>query len=50
MKRDRRAASIGMPELLVRTSLTDFDEAAPLKEGDNLSRLENRDGGHLYAT
>jgi hypothetical protein len=39
-----------MPELLVGTPLADFDETAPLKQGDDLSRLENRDGGHLYAT
>ncbi len=43
MKRDRRATSIGMPELFVGATLADFDEAVPLEKRDDLLRLESRD-------
>jgi len=36
-----------MPELLVGTTLADFHEAMALKERDDFSRLEDRDGPHV---
>jgi len=35
-----------MTELLVRTTLPDFDEPEPLKARDDLTRLENRQRTH----
>ncbi len=41
MKRDSRAATVRMPELLVRAALADFDETEGLENSDDLLRLEN---------
>ena len=43
MKRDRRAAPVEMPELLVRPSLSHFEESVRLEESDDFPRLEDRD-------
>ena len=42
VQRNRRFSSIGMAELLVRSSLPHFDESFMLEKRDDFSRLENR--------
>jgi len=50
VKRDRRASSVSMSELLVRSALTDFAETARLEQRDHLARPQDGDGTHDYAT
>lgn len=47
MNRNGRGAAIGVTELLVRTTLPDFGETEARKDGDDLTRLEDRNTGHL---
>ena len=46
MKRYRRAATIRMTELFVRTSLANFSKALSFQEVDYLSWIENRSSAH----
>lgn len=41
MKRNRRAAAIWMPELLMRTALPHFDKAELPEKRDNFARFQN---------
>lgn len=47
VKRDRRAASIGMPVLLMRTTLSNFFQALLFKERCDLFGFQDRDVAHL---
>ena len=42
--------AVGMPKLLVGTTLADFDETQSLKNSYNLTRLENRESSHAHFT
>src|SRR3546814_19352 len=46
MKRHRDASTLGVTELLVRTTLTHFRETGRNQDGDDLARLENGDVPH----
>lgn len=50
MERYRRAASIGMPVLAMRPTLTDFDEPQSFQQRHHLARLEDWDGARHYDT
>jgi len=50
MEGDRGGPSVGMPNLLVGTTLADFDEPQSLKNSYNLTRLENRESSHAHFT
>ena len=50
VKRDGRATAIRVSILSVGASLPHFNEAARLKQGRNLSGLEDRNSAHDYAT
>src|SRR3546814_5000174 len=46
MKRHRGASTLGVTELLVRTTLTHFREPERNQDGDDFARLENGDVPH----
>lgn len=46
MERHRRASAVHISKLLVRTSLTDFRKTECSENGDDLTRLKNRDVTH----
>jgi hypothetical protein len=50
MERNGRHAAIGVTELLVRTSLSNFDETKSLEQRDHLPRLEDWKFRHDQAT
>lgn len=47
MNRDGRGSTVGVAELLVGAALADFDEAQTREKRYDLTRLEDRDSGHL---
>ena len=47
MNRDRRAAAIGVSELLMRASLARLCKTEAFLNGNDFSRLENRDVAHV---
>lgn len=46
VERDSRALTLRVPKLLMRPALTDFRETEGDKDGDDLTRFENRDISH----
>lgn len=50
MEWEGRAATVRMPELLVRTTLPDLRETVRFQQGDDFSRLEDGDASHRQAT
>ena len=50
VKRDRRPASVGVPILPVRSMLPNLLKPEPNAARGYLTRLQNRDRAHTYAT
>lgn len=50
MERNRGGSPIEVPELLVRAALPNLEEPERLEEGNNLSRLQNRERAQAQAT
>ena len=46
MKRNSGDATVGVTELLVRSTLPNFDEAEALEDRDHLPRLQSREARH----